>query len=70
MPCVWRNNLDSEETPKAADYNAADYNAADYVDSLLRPKSPRTVVVQEKIKGRRLRDQYMDEVVVSKVVEE
>lgn len=65
MPCVWRNNLDSEETPKAADYNAADY-----VDSLLRPKSPRTVVVQEKIKGRRLRDQYMDEVVVSKVVEE
>jgi hypothetical protein len=44
-------------------------NPADYVDSLLRPKSDRYVVTKEKIKGRRLRDQYLDEVTVIKVVE-
>ena len=44
-------------------------NPADYVDSLLRPKSDRYVVTKQKIKGRRLRDQYLDEVTVIKIVE-
>jgi hypothetical protein len=44
-------------------------NAADYVDALLRPKSERYVAVHEKIKGRRLRDQYLEEVTVIKAVE-
>lgn len=44
-------------------------NAADYVDALLRPKSDRYAVVHEKIKGRRLRDQYLEEVTVIKAAE-
>jgi hypothetical protein len=44
-------------------------NAADYVDSLLRPKSERVVVASYKIKGRRLRDQYLEEVTVTRLIE-
>jgi hypothetical protein len=44
-------------------------NPADYVDALLRPKSDRHVVTKERIKGRRLRDQYLEEVTVIKFVE-
>lgn len=56
---TWHDDPDTEE----------DLNVADYVDALLRPKSQRLVLFQEKIKGRRLRDQYLDEVTVSKVIE-
>ena len=48
---------------------ADDLNPADYVDALLRPQSPRFIVAQEKIKGRRLRDKYLEEVTVTKLVE-
>ena len=50
--------------------DAADsLNPADYVDALLRPQSPHFIVTQEKIKGRRLRDKYLDTVTVTKLVE-
>jgi hypothetical protein len=42
-------------------------NPADYVDALLRPQSQGYVVTQSKIKGRRMRDQYLGEVTVTKV---
>ena len=57
---VPQDHADHEET----------LNAADYVDELLRPKSQRLVVLQEKIKGRRLRDRYLEEILVSKIVEQ
>lgn len=44
-------------------------NPADYVDALLRPGSDRYVVTKERIKGRRLRDQYLEEITIIKVVE-
>lgn len=44
-------------------------NPADYIDALLRPKPGRPVVVREKIKGRRLRDRYLEEITVIKAVE-
>ena len=44
-------------------------NAADYVDALLRPKSDRYVVTRERIRGRRLRDQYLPEVTLTKIVD-
>jgi hypothetical protein len=46
-----------------------DLNPADFVDALLRPQPIKVIVAQEKIKGRRLRDKYLDEVTVTKLVE-
>ena len=43
-------------------------NAADYVDALIRPKSKDLVVKKKIIIGRRMRDKYRDEVVVTQVV--
>jgi hypothetical protein len=40
-------------------------NWADYADALSRPKAGQVKTI-EKIKGRRLRDQYLDEVTVFK----
>jgi hypothetical protein len=43
-------------------------NAADYVDALIRPQSKSLVVKKKIITGRRMRDKYRDEVVVTQVV--
>jgi len=43
-------------------------NAADYVDALIRPQSKSLVVKKKIIIGRRMRDKYRDEVVVTQVV--
>ena len=45
-----------------------DLNWADYVDALRRQGEPREVLVTERIRGRRLRDRYLDHVTVFKVV--
>ncbi len=45
-----------------------DLNWADYVDALRRQGEPRQVLVTEQIRGRRLRDRYLDHVTVFKVV--
>jgi hypothetical protein len=44
-------------------------NPADYVDALLRPQPARYAVVTEKIKGRRLRDRYLQEITVVRLVD-
>ena len=43
-------------------------NAADYVDALARPRTQDTVVKKRVITGRRMRDKFREEVVVSEVV--
>jgi len=43
-------------------------NWADYVDALSRQGQRKEVLVSERIRGRRLRDQYLDEVTVFKLV--
>jgi hypothetical protein len=43
-------------------------NAADYVDALIRPQSKSLVVKKKIIIGRRMRDKYRDEVVVTQLV--
>ena len=43
-------------------------NAADYVDALIRPKSKDLVVKKKIIIGRRMRDKYRDEIVVTQLV--
>jgi len=43
-------------------------NAADYVDALTRPRTQDTVVKKKVITGRRMRDKFRQEVVVSEVV--
>jgi hypothetical protein len=43
-------------------------NWADYVDALKRQGEPREMLVSERIKGRRLRDRYLDGVTVFKQV--
>ena len=43
-------------------------NWADYVDALSRQGHRKEVLVSERIRGRRLRDQYLDEVKVFKLV--
>ena len=43
-------------------------NAADYVDALIRPQSKALVVKKKIIIGRRMRDKYRDEIVVTQVV--
>ena len=43
-------------------------NAADYVDALIRPRSKDVMLRKRVIAGRRMRDKYRDEVVVTQVV--
>jgi len=43
-------------------------NAADYVDALIRPQSKSLVVKKKIIIGRRMRDKYRDEIVVTQLV--
>jgi hypothetical protein len=43
-------------------------NAADYIDALIRPQSEDVVVKKQVITGRRMRDKYREQVVVTKVV--
>ena len=43
-------------------------NAADYVDALTRPQSRDLKLKKTVIAGRRMRDKYRDEVVVTEVV--
>ena len=43
-------------------------NAADYIDALTRPKSKDLLVKKKVIAGRRMRDKFRDEIVVTEVV--
>jgi hypothetical protein len=43
-------------------------NAADYVDALIRPQSKEFMFRKKIIAGRRMRDKYRDEVVVTEVL--
>ena len=43
-------------------------NAADYVDALTRPQSKKLMVKKRIIAGRRMRDKYRGEVVVTEVM--
>jgi hypothetical protein len=45
-----------------------DLNWADYIDALRRQGEPREVLLAERIRGRRLRDRYLDHVTVFKLV--
>jgi hypothetical protein len=44
-------------------------NAADYIDALTRPRSQEPVLRKKVISGRRMRDKYLDEVVVLEEVQ-
>ena len=43
-------------------------NAADYIDALIRPQSKDLMVKRRIIAGRRMRDKYRGEIVVTEVV--
>jgi hypothetical protein len=43
-------------------------NAADYIDALTRPQSKDLMVKKKIIAGRRMRDKYRAEIVVTEVV--
>ena len=43
-------------------------NAADYIDALIRPRSKDLLLKKRIIAGRRMRDKYREEVVVTEVV--
>ena len=43
-------------------------NAADYIDALTRPKSKNLLVKKKVIAGRRMRDKFRGEIVVTEVV--
>jgi hypothetical protein len=43
-------------------------NAADYIDALIRPQSKDLMVKKRIITGRRMRDKYRGEIVVTEVV--
>ena len=43
-------------------------NAADYIDALTRPKSKELLVKKRVIAGRRMRDKFRGEVVVTEVM--
>lgn len=43
-------------------------NAADYIDALIRPQSKDLMVKKRIISGRRMRDKYRSEIVVTEVV--
>jgi hypothetical protein len=44
-------------------------NAADYIDALNRPRSKDLMVRKRIIPGRRMRDKYREEVVITEVVQ-
>ena len=44
-------------------------NAADYVDALIRSQSKDLMVKKRIIAGRRMRDKYREEVVITEVVQ-
>jgi hypothetical protein len=44
-------------------------NAADYIDALNRPQSKDFMVRKRIIPGRRMRDKYREEVVITEVVQ-
>jgi pyruvate dehydrogenase complex dehydrogenase (E1) component len=52
------NDIDPDET----------LNWADYVDALLHQDTRRNVLVTQSIEGRRRRDQYRDQIEVTKVI--
>ncbi len=43
-------------------------NAADYIDALIRPRSKDLMVKKRVIAGRRMRDKYRAEIVITDVV--
>ena len=43
-------------------------NAADYIDALIRPRSKDLMVKKRIIAGRRMRDKYRGEIVVTELV--
>ena len=43
-------------------------NAADYIDALIRPRSKDLMVKKRINAGRRMRDKYREDVVVTEVV--
>jgi len=43
-------------------------NAADYIDALIRPQSKDLLVKKRIIAGRRMRDKYRSEIVVTEVM--
>lgn len=43
-------------------------NAADYIDALTRPKSKDLLVKKKVIPGRRMRDKFRGEIVITEVV--
>ena len=43
-------------------------NAADYVDALTRPKIDTPTVTRRVIDGRRMRDKYLEQVVITEVI--
>lgn len=49
---------------KNANYSLPIENAADFVDSLLRPVPDEKPVKWKFIEGRRMRDRFLDEVIV------
>jgi len=42
-------------------------NAADYIDALIRPNLDEQVVRKKTIEGRRMRDKYLDGVMIVEV---
>ncbi len=58
--------MSRHENDDAFDVDAS-LNWADYVDALQRQGEPREVLVSERIRGRRLRDRYLDSVTVFRV---
>lgn len=42
-------------------------NAADYIDALIRPSLDEQVVRKKTIEGRRMRDKYLDGVMIVEV---
>ena len=43
-------------------------NAADYIDALIRPQSKNLILKKKTIAGRRMRDKYRGEIVVTEVL--
>lgn len=44
-------------------------NAADYVDALIRPQPDAPKMSRRVIDGRRMRDKYLEQVVITEVLE-
>lgn len=61
-------NLPSRAMDKQTPLYPPIANAADYIDALIRPQSKDLMVRRKIIPGRRMRDKYRDEVVVTEVL--